>query len=80
MGGEGKVEGSAAVGRSFGPNAAGMAFNDAADVSEADARAFEAFGVLEGVKDAEQLARLGHTEADPIISNEKDDFAGLILG
>ena len=80
MGRQGKVEGGAAVGRSFGPDAAGVAFNDAADVSEANARALEGPGSFEPMKDAEQLTRLGHIETNSIVADEKDDFARFMVG
>ena len=57
--------------RALGPDVAAVAGDDAFDVGEADARAFEVLVVVEALKYPEQLVDILRIEAYTVVADEK---------
>ena len=70
------MEGCAVLGGSFGPDAAAVAFDDAFDVGQADAGAFEVAGVVEALEDAEELGGVLGIEAGSVVADEEGEKLG----
>src|SRR6202162_1126400 len=75
---QGKVKRRAFIHFGFRPDPATMFANDALHGSQSNACAFEIFGPVQTLKDAEQLVFILHVEADPVVSYEDDALAILL--
>src|SRR5439155_2744437 len=75
-----KVERGAAIDRTFRPGAAAVALYDPTDIRQSDPGTLEFIGAVESLKDTEQLVRVLHIEADPIVADEYDHFVWLVDG
>src|ERR1035441_4771291 len=72
---DGKVKGRAAVHHAFGPRSTAVPVNDALNVRQADACAFELLLGVQALKHSEQLAGIPRIEAHPVVANENDPLA-----
>ena len=73
---EGEEEGGAVIGFRFGPDAAAVAFDDAADGGEADASAFKIGVAMQALKGAKEVCSVLHVEPDAIIADEEGRSTG----
>ena len=71
---KGEIESGAVPGFGVGPGAAAMAVNDAADVGEANAGAFELVFSMEALKDTEELVGISHVKSDSVVGDRKNEF------
>ncbi len=54
-----------------------MAVNDALDIGQPDARAFEFVSLVQPLEDAEQPIGVLHVEPDPVVSNREHHLPRL---
>src|SRR5581483_9170600 len=73
--GQREIKRRALIDAAFGPGAASVAVNNAANVGQADARAFELPGSMKALEDAKQFFRVTRLKADAIVANEENRFA-----
>jgi len=77
---KGEVECRAFLFFGFNPDAATVAEEDALNVGEADARAFEFLFEVQALKDAEEFANVLHIKAYTIIAHKYNVLVGRSLG
>ena len=77
--GQGEIKSGAAVQFAFAPSFSAMAGDDAADVGQADARAFKIFRAMQPLENAEEFMRILHVEADTSVFYEEDYSIAIVL-
>ena len=80
MFGQGKIKGGAGIRNSFGPGAPAVPMDDAPDVGQANACAFEFRRAVEPLENPEEFARVLHVKADPVVPDEKDGLPVVVGG
>src|SRR5262245_41436652 len=74
---QGEIEGCAGIDGAFGPGSSSMPLNNAMDIGQPDARAFEFARPMETLEDAEKFIGVLHGEADAVVADIADDFVGF---
>src|SRR5262245_48057176 len=72
--GKAQEERRALVDGALSPNTSAVAMDDAPDVGEADADAFELIGRVQPLKDAEKFVGIFHVKSDAVVADKKGNF------
>ena len=75
--GQGKIKRRSLALLGLGPNTAAMAENNALNVGEANAGAFEFIVVVQSLENTKQFVRVLHIETDSIITHKNDVFLSV---